>query len=151
MANFSAPASQRPKGPTLGTSGWGQTGPWRRARQARKGEGTLVLTLYSARALQVMSPTQSYRSCGSTHLCTHQLQGHPALPHPYSYSPAPQSGRRQNGGASPTAIPCTRPLCLLPLCPPAQTPYLMMVSPAGHTPKSRNGEPAVFEHHLEPS
>lgn len=58
MAAISAPANQRPKGPTLRARAWGQTGPPQEGKTGKR-EGALVLTLYAwpAWALQVISPT----------------------------------------------------------------------------------------------
>jgi hypothetical protein len=124
MAAISAPANQRPKGPTLGASGWGQTGPWQEGKAGWEGGRSPCphpLPLLGPHVLS--APHEATGTEGPTYLFTHRLPGHPALPHPYSHIPAPHAGRGQDGGASFQPSPGMGPLYLLLLLrPPAQSP-----------------------------
>lgn len=120
--------------------------------QGRLGRGKepLSSSSTSAWALQVISPTGSYGSSGSAHLSARHPSPLPRPPCTASPLPPTTSQHHMLGEARMVEHPLqpspgTGPLYLLLLCPPAQTPY-WMVSPAGHTPKSRDGQPAMCQH-----
>lgn len=138
MAAISAPANQRPKGPTLRARGWGQTGPQQEGK-ARKREGVHVLTSHATclgltsyqphMKLQEPGIYPSVHTSGQSPCTASPLQPHPSM-----------LGEAGMVDYPPQPYPGAGPLYLLLLCPPDQSPTCRMVSPAGHTPKSRNGE-----------
>lgn len=149
MAAISAPANQRPKGLTLGASSWGQTGPWQEGKAGWEGRRSPCPHPLPLLGPHKLPAPHEATGTGDPHISSQAT--YPALPHPYSHIPAPPAGRGQDGGASLPAIPWHG--AFVPAVPPPSYPesYLTIVSPVGHTPKSRHGEPSTCQLYLEPS
>lgn len=127
MAAISAPANQRPKGPTLGASSWGQTGPWQEGKAGWEGGRSPCPHPLPLLGPHKLPAPHEATGTGDLPTCPHisSQDTHPALPHPYSHIPTPPAGRGQDGGASLPAMPPPArvgPLYLLLLRPPAQSP-----------------------------